>query len=67
MSGMYTCLDSILYFYMNFNCFLFSILNYYHLKDILNALHTETINLQAARKLIEIVDDAEQEIDEVNF
>lgn len=57
----------ILIIYTNFNCLLFSILNYYHLKDILNALHTEAINLQAARKLIELVDDAEQEIDEVNF
>lgn len=41
-------------------------MNFNHLKDILKALHAEEINLQAARKLIELVNDSQTEIDKVN-
>ncbi|XP_065359999.1 glutamyl-tRNA(Gln) amidotransferase subunit B, mitochondrial [Calliphora vicina] len=40
-------------------------LSYNHLKDILKALHAEEINLQAARKLIELVNDSQTEIDKL--
>lgn len=43
---------------------LFSRLTYNHLKDILKALHAEEINLQSARKLIELLH--EQHTQEVN-
>ncbi|KAM7361563.1 glutamyl-tRNA(Gln) amidotransferase subunit B, mitochondrial [Cochliomyia hominivorax] len=39
--------------------------NYSHLKDILKALQADEINLQAARKLIELVNDSKLEIDEL--